>query len=232
MAGTPVPATIHKQKMSNIQKNQQALSVIELYKSIENFQAELNKQPAKIDIKSQKLGGKDVGYLPIGLIEKYLDEMFAGLWSIENISYQVVINSIAVSLDLKVFNPVSQVWITRAGVGAVKIQLNKDAKSLDVEQIKADAIQKGLPAAKAFAVKNAAQSLGELFGRNINRDVDTEYFYYSDQSENKDELVNEALGLLSSSTLDEGQKKATKAKIESANFRSINLIIKFLKSKQ
>ena len=83
--------------MSTIQKNQQALSVIDLYKSIETFQAELNKQPAKGDIKSQKLAGKEVGYLPIGLIEKYLDEMFSGLWSVENIHYQVVINSIAVS---------------------------------------------------------------------------------------------------------------------------------------
>ena len=218
--------------MSNIKKTEQAISVIDLYKSIENFQAELNKQPAKSDIMSQRLGGKEVGYLPIGLIEKYLDEMFSGLWSIENVHYQVVINSIAVSLELKVFNPVSQGWITRSGVGAVKIQLNKDAKSLDVEQIKADAIQKGLPAAKAFALKNAAQSLGELFGRNINRDIDTEYFYYSDQAENKDDLKNEALSLLTSANIEAGQKAATKAKIENANFRSLNLIINFLKSKQ
>lgn len=219
--------------MSNIQKKQQAVSVTELYKSIESFQAELNKQPAKGDIKSQKLGGKEVGYLPIGLIEKYLDEMFSGLWSIENVNYQVVINSIAVSLDLKVFNPVSQIWITRSGVGAVKIQLNKDAKSLDVEQIKADAIQKGLPSAKAFALKNAAQSLGELFGRNINRDdIDSEYYYYSDQAETKDELKAEALSLLETSTLTDEQKSSTKARIESANFKSMNLIINYLKSRQ
>jgi hypothetical protein len=123
--------------------------------------------------KTKKHNG--VNYLPIGYIEMELDSIFSGLWSIENIRTTVMLNSIVCELDLKIYRPEIGIWITRSGVGAVPIQLQKDQKIITGESIQTFAFQKGAPAAKAFALKNAAQSLGAVFGRNINRDYELEY---------------------------------------------------------
>ena len=49
------------------------------YKSIEQFQAFLNKAPDKQEIKRNPYAGNSQ-YIPIAVIEQRLDEMYAGLW--------------------------------------------------------------------------------------------------------------------------------------------------------
>lgn len=144
--------------------------------ALENLQKFLNEPADEKQVK--KLNG--VNYLPIGYVESKLDSIYSGLWSIENIHTTIMLNSILVELELKVYNFIIGQWITRAGVGAVPVQLQKDKKVITPEDIQTFAIQKGAPAAKAFALKNAAQSLGVIFGRNINRTGDYEYLPLSE----------------------------------------------------
>ena len=195
----------------------------------EAFQMMLNKAPARGDVKSQTLAGKEVKYMPIGLVEKTLDEMYNGLWQITDIRHTVTLNAIAVELTLQVYHPTAKLWLSRAGVGAIKVQLNKDAQSMDVTQIKADAIQKGLPAAKAMAVKNAAQSLGVVFGRDLNRDTNDEFIYLSEQVSELQDVVFDALRLLDASALDEKTKEDIKHTISTANLRKAKTVLEWLK---
>ena len=133
---------------------------------LQNFIQLLNKAPDKImtDQKSK--------YIPISFIENGLDEIFFGQWDLKVNNYQVVANSIAVHVTLKVINPVTLKIQRRDGLGAVPIRLKAGSKPTDFDQIQHDSIQTGLPAAKAYAFKNAVQTLGKQFGRDVARKED------------------------------------------------------------
>ena len=145
---------------------------------LDKFMEKLNMDVRKAAIKQNN----GVNYLPIEIVEAALDSIFQGNWKIDNLHYSIEINSVVVSLDLSVLHPVSKLWITRSGIGSVPVQMNKQTN-----QINPMALQKNLPAAKAFAFKNAAQSLGRRLGRNLNRGNDIPFI--SDSS-NFDSIFN------------------------------------------
>jgi len=132
--------------------------------ALEKFLTGLNKQPQKKDIKK-----RTVEYLPISNIETNLDRLFCGLWETVNMNWQVVVNEIVVSIELRVFHPVAKIWITRSGVGAAMIRQNRGAKISDIDAKIKNALEMDVAHAKADAIKNAAKSLGNMFGRNLSR---------------------------------------------------------------
>ena len=134
-------------------------------KNIEQYMMFLNDVPKKIKTNQLARGAK---YVPIGEVEKTLDELYLGLWSTENFNYQVVANEIVGSIDVKVFHPITQTWITRTGAAAVQIMVAAGTAAEMKNKIK-NALETGFPKLKAECVKNAARSLGVIFGRNLNR---------------------------------------------------------------
>lgn len=165
---------------------------------LDNFAKQvLNRPVPQNDIRVNKMAN-NANYIPISFVETKLDEVFFGLWSIENFQTKVVANEIMGSLDLKVFHPIAQVWLTRVGVASVVIQQNTwlldefgnailengkkvkapKPKASDVDAKILNTLVKDAPHLKAECVKNAAKSLGVMFGRDLNRkDAD---FYESD----------------------------------------------------
>jgi hypothetical protein len=137
---------------------------------LDKFQSKLDKDPNKSIIKSNKFS-QGAKYLPIEVLETLLDSLYQGLWKIENLQWKQDLNAVTVSLDLAVFHPVAHIWITRAGIGSVPVEISKETKI-----ISSKALHKNIPAAKSFAFRNAVQSLGRRFGRNLNRDIDTKIF--------------------------------------------------------
>jgi hypothetical protein len=133
--------------------------------NLEKFTTVLNSAPDQDKIKSRQ----NINYLPISTIENELDRLYAGLWQVKNLSFTIVTNEILVSLDLQVFHPIAKTWITRAGVGACMIRQRSGAQISDVNAKLKNALQMDLPHAKAEAIKNAAKSLGDKFGRNLGR---------------------------------------------------------------
>lgn len=111
---------------------------------------------------------KNVKYLPIEKIEFLLTRIFQN-WRIEVLSEGVMFQSVYVRVRLHYQNPVSGEWSFHDGLGAVGVQTDKGEPASNLAAIKQDAIMKALPAAKSFAVKDAAENLGELFGKNLNR---------------------------------------------------------------
>lgn len=131
----------------------------------EKFVNGLNSAPDPSKIKNRQ----NVKYIPISGIEVELDRMFAGLWQTKNLSWQVVGNEIVVSIDLEVFHPIAKVWICRSGVGAAQIRQSKGAQITDINAKIKNALEMDVPHAKADAIKNAAKSLGKMFGRDLSR---------------------------------------------------------------
>jgi hypothetical protein len=111
---------------------------------------------------------KNVKYIPIEKIEFLLTRIFQE-WRVEVIDFKQMFNSVSCHVRLHYKNPISGEWSYHDGLGAVGVQTDKGASASDLSAIKQDAIMKALPAAESYAVKDAAEKLGELFGKNLNR---------------------------------------------------------------
>lgn len=161
------------------------------YETLVRFNNYINSEPKKEWVKVNKYSD-NAKYLPIRVVESLLRSFF-GVYQTEMIGQPHIIgNSVVVSVQLKVYHPILKEWITNAGVGAVPIELKatkKDkagnvieegaAHALDFEKLNSKALHKNIPAAKAFAVSNAAKSLGRIFGSDLNNDeISTIYNVY------------------------------------------------------
>ena len=112
---------------------------------------------------------KGVRYIPIAKIEFLLTRIFQN-WRVEVIDYKQLFNSVSVHVRLHYQSPITGVWSYHDGVGAMPIQTEKDADASDLSKIKSNAVMLALPAAESYAVKDAAEKLGQLFGKDLNRE--------------------------------------------------------------
>lgn len=147
----------------------------------QDFTRKLNADPNPEEF--DKTPDGQAQYLPISFIEMSLDELFLGQWSTENFKWSAITNEVQGSLELVLTHPITQKEIRRTGAASIVItvdSLSKDQKdlmskqdrnlyALNPENKKPNALDLGFPKLKAECIKNAAQSLGKLFGRDINR---------------------------------------------------------------
>ena len=133
----------------------------------------LNQEPKKEWVKDHPIA-KNVKYLPIGMVEWLLTNIFIK-WKPEVLREGILANSAYCTVRLHYKDPITGEWDWVDGVGAAPLQTDKGAGATDWTQIKSDAVMKGLPAAKSFAIKDAAETLGRLFGKDLNRKDDIGY---------------------------------------------------------
>jgi hypothetical protein len=113
-------------------------------------------------------------YLPIERVEYLLTRVF-GKWWVEVKETQIMANSICVTIRLYVKNPITGEIDFNEGVGAAPIQTNKGASATDWTQAKTSGVQMALPMAKTYAVKDAAEQFGKLFGKDVSRKTQIDY---------------------------------------------------------
>lgn len=106
--------------------------------------------------------------MPIGRIEWLLTNTFQE-WYVEVLKTETMFNSLVVTVRVFYKDPVDQEWHHQDGVGAAPARTKKGASAADMSQIQSDAVQTGLPAAKSFAIKDACDHIGRIFGRDVNR---------------------------------------------------------------
>lgn len=112
-------------------------------------------------------------YLPIEKVKWLLVRIFGRYtWKITH-CYQIF-NSIVVVGTLTVPLPGGGIW-QMDGIGAMVAQSDAGATIADISKIKADAMQKGAPSASSYALKNAAEQLGRVFGSELNQSDFTEF---------------------------------------------------------
>lgn len=157
-----------KPKSEQLDELKEVSDVIEL-KNLKKFNEYLNMTPKKEWIKENK-HSNNAKYLPIRIVENLLRSIY-GVYQIEMVGNPHIIgNSVVVSVHLKVYHPILKQWITLAGIGAVPMELEQGSNPLQFEKLKPKALHKNVPAAKSFAVSNAAKSLGKIFGSDLNND--------------------------------------------------------------
>ena len=127
----------------------------------------LNQEPKKEWIKEHPIA-KNVKYLPIERVEWLLTNIFVR-WRVEILDTKLIANSVSVTIKLHYRNPITGEWDWMDGLGAMPLQTDKGSGATDWEHIKSDSVMKAIPAAESFAIKDAAEKLGKLFGKDLNR---------------------------------------------------------------
>lgn len=135
--------------------------------TLDKYLSIVNANPPKSFIQPHPTA-KNVKYIPIDKIEWLLTRLYQK-WHVEILREGTMFNSVFVVIRLHYFNPISKEWEQQEGVGAVGMQTSKGAAAADMNQILGDAVMKGLPAAESYAIKDAAEKIGRLFGKDLNR---------------------------------------------------------------
>lgn len=146
----------------------------EWFRMADEFAAMVNKKPNAKAIKVNKFANGSQ-YVEVGYMEAQLDRITKGLWNVEVVDTKIMGNSICATVRVRFFHWHFKTWISRDGVGACPIEVKSGASPVDFSQINAKAISKNLPVAKTEAFKNACKSIGNLFGRHLNRDFQHDY---------------------------------------------------------
>lgn len=133
------------------------------------YRAVLAKKPPRNVVKYHEFG--KFNYLPITVVERMLDGLFAG-WSVKILREGQVANGFYVVVRLTANIPQSDKQLVADGIGFAEFQTIKGVSTTDLSKIIQGAGVLAIPRAKAEAVKNAAKSFGNLFGRNLTRKDD------------------------------------------------------------
>lgn len=127
----------------------------------------LNHEPKKEWVKNHPIAS-GVKYIPIEIIEYLLTSIFIR-WHVEIKTVQIIANSVVITIRLHYQSPIDEGLRFQDGIGAAPLQTAKDAGAIDFDKIKSDAVMKAAPAAESYAIKDAAEKLGKLFGKDLNR---------------------------------------------------------------
>jgi hypothetical protein len=127
----------------------------------------LNSEPKQEWIKDHPYV-KNLKYIPIERIEYLLTSIFTK-WSVEVKEVKLIANSIVVTVRLYVQDPITGEKDWQDGIGAMPIQVQKGSGATEFDKMNSSAIQIGSPAAESFAIKDAAEKFGRIFGKDLNR---------------------------------------------------------------
>ncbi len=126
----------------------------------------LNRVPAAEWLEASP-GGKSKT-MPIGRVEWLLTNLFQE-WYVEILKTETMFNSMVCTVRVFYKDPVDGTMHHQDGVGASPAKTAKGASAADMSAILNDSVQTGLPAAKSYAIKDACDHIGRIFGRDINR---------------------------------------------------------------
>ena len=135
-----------------------------------------------IKVKDDAGNSINLPYVPADKVEFILDMLYPRK-KISITAQGVAFNAVWVSVRVEVFDPIYNEWIHFDGTGAVEIQTAKGMPASDLSAIVSGAVQKAIPAAKTYAIKDACDHLGNIFGRNIarNNTMDTQQIFQAER---------------------------------------------------
>jgi hypothetical protein len=113
-------------------------------------------------------------YIPIERIEWLLTRIYVK-YRVEIKEVKLIANSISVTVRVHVLDPITGEWDWNDGTGAAPLQTAKGAGAIEFDKIKGSAVQMGAPSAESFAVKDAAEKFGKIFGKDIGRKENIDY---------------------------------------------------------
>lgn len=127
----------------------------------------LSQNPPDNWVKVNKYANNSL-YLPIDKVEWMLRRFFKE-FKIEITGQGTAFNGVWVSVRVHYRHPVSNAWEYHDGIGAQELQVKAGSSAADLANINRNALSMAFPIAKSFAVKDACDHFGSVFGANLNR---------------------------------------------------------------
>ena len=164
------------EQIATIQDNKRELPVLaDLYKADDiatlfkkdQFNLLMNQTPEPKWVLENKFAGNSK-YIPIGILETLLQRIFKE-FRVEVMREGTMFNSVYVTIRLHYLHPISGEWGFHDGVGSAQVQTKVGASPADLQNINNNAVMMALPMAKSYAIKDACDHFGKLFGRDLNR---------------------------------------------------------------
>lgn len=190
----------------------------------------LNQNPDNKWVKMHPMA-KGVKYMPIERIEWLLTSIFQ-CWKVEIKSTILIANSIVVSIRLHYQSVLDGSWNWQDGIGAMPLQTEKGASATDFSAVKNDAVMKAAPAAESYAVKDAAEKLGKIFGKDLNRADQIGYSEMRDRFQASIESIKYAEGLIETSIYNDEEKHGLMQELCDITEAEIDRMIQSLKMNQ
>lgn len=134
----------------------------------DQFNLILNQQPEESWILTNKYAGNSK-YIPIGIKETLLQRIFKE-YKVEILREGTMFNAVYVTIRLHYLHPITGLWSYHDGTGADQVQTKAGSSPSDLQNISNNAVAMSLPKAVSFAISDATDHLGKLFGRDLNRD--------------------------------------------------------------
>lgn len=160
---------------------------VEQFAKIDDLNAFLNSTPPSEWLERTADGKANT--MPIGRVEWLLQNIFQEYF-IEVKEVTTMFNSLVCVVRVHYKDPITGDFKYQDGVGAAPAKTSKGASAADMSRILNDSVQTGLPAAKSFAIKDACDHIGRMFGRDINRKG--QFTYTSNYRESADEQAAQA----------------------------------------
>ena len=133
----------------------------------DQFKQIVNSIPKKGWVKTNSYAN-DSKYIPIGVIETLLDIMFQE-HRVEILREGVSFNGVYVVVRVHLQSRINNEWTFHDGIGAVQLQTKKGSSPAELQNINNNALMMAYPMAKSYAIKDACEHIGKLFGRDMNR---------------------------------------------------------------
>jgi hypothetical protein len=163
-----------------------------------NLMVLLNQEPPKVwlqkhptaTVKDEQGNTIPAVYMPVNRVEYLLSRIF-GKWWVEVRSVNQIANSVCVTVRVFVVNPITKEEEWQDGIGAAPIQTEKGAGAMDWNKAKSAGVQMAAPSAESYAIKDACEKWGKIFGKDLNRKENISYdsllkggpVYYEDLAE-------------------------------------------------
>lgn len=126
-------------------------------------------------------------YIPIERVEWLLTRIFSKWW-VEIKDTKILANSVVITVRLFVINPLTGEEQFQDGIGAAPIQTDKGAGASDWNAVKSDGVQKAAPSAESYAIKDAAEKFGKIFGKDVSRKMNLDYNQMLKQTSHEDAI--------------------------------------------
>jgi hypothetical protein len=133
------------------------------------------KNHPTVKVENEKGDKIPLKYLPIARVEYLLTRIFTKWWS-EIKDVKLLANSVVVTVRVYVVNPVTGETEWNDGVGASPLQIKANSGgAVDFANMQSAAVMMAAPSAKSYAIKDAAENWGKLFGKDLGRKDEINY---------------------------------------------------------
>lgn len=123
-------------------------------------------------IVKRDIGGKSHKYIPIPIKQAMADNLFHQ-WNVIDENYNIMINELICTIKMQYTPGYTNAEICFCtGSASVPIQMDSGAKMHDFPAMKKkNALEYNLPGVRQEAIGNALETLGNIFGRSLNRKI-------------------------------------------------------------